>query len=279
MTSMSQVTRTGQPRPSVYWSVSLAARWFSILVLMICAGSTPWAQNTLTVAAAANLGPALREISAKFEKRSGKHVALVFGSSGGLAMQIQNGAPYDVFLSADVDYPHRLESQGLAELGSLTIYASGKLVLWAPKKLTVDLPALGMKALSAPQVRNIAIANPEHAPYGKAALAVLRRARLYDALRSKLVVGEDVAQAAQFVVSGNAQMGIIPLSLAISPELQRLGQHWELPPDLYPRLEQAAVLLRKTRNEKLARDFLSFLKTEEVAAMFRRYGYVVPEQY
>jgi molybdate transport system substrate-binding protein len=249
------------------------------VVLMLCTGTTLLAQNTLTVAAAANLGPALREISAKFEKRSGTHVALVFGSSGGLAMQIQNGAPYDVFLSADVDYPHRLESQGLAELGSLTIYASGKLVLWAPKTLPVDLPALGMRALTAPQVRNIAIANPEHAPYGKAALAVLRRARLYDALKSKLVVGEDVSQAAQFVVSGNAQIGIIPLSLAISPELQRLGQHWELPPQSSPPVEQAAVLLRKTRNEKLAREFLSYLKTEEVAAVFRRHGYVVAGQY
>jgi len=249
------------------------------MMLTICTGSTLLAQNTLTVAAAANLGPALREISAKFEKRSGTHVALVFGSSGGLAMQIQNGAPYDVFLSADVDYPHRLESQGLAELGSLTIYASGKLVLWAPKTLAVDLRALGMKALSAPQVRNIAIANPEHAPYGKAALAVLRRGRLYDALKSKLVVGEDVAQAAQFVVSGNAQIGMIPLSLAISPELQRMGQYWELPPQSSPPMEQAAVLLRKTSNEKLARDFLSYLKTDEVAAVFRRYGYVVPGQH
>jgi molybdate transport system substrate-binding protein len=233
------------------------------------------AQNTVTVAAAANLGPALREISAQFERRSGTHVALVFGSSGGLAMQIQNGAPYDVFLSADVEYPHRLESQGLAELGSLTTYAAGKLVLWAPKTLSIDLKSLGMKALTGPQVRRIAIANPEYAPYGKAAMAALRRARLYDTIKPKLVLGEDVAQTAQFVISGNAQIGIIPLSLAISPELQRAGQYWELPPDLYPRLEQGAVVLRKSMNEKLAHEFVNYLKTEDAAAIFRRYGYVV----
>jgi molybdate transport system substrate-binding protein len=233
------------------------------------------AQNTLMVAAASNLGPALREISASFERRSGTHVALVFGSSGSLATQIQNGAPYDVFLSADLDYPRRLESQGLAELGSLVTYASGKLVLWAPKTLAVDLLRLGMKALTAPQVRKIAIANPEHAPYGKAAAAALRRANLYDAVRSKLVLGEDVAQTAQFVLSGNAQIGIIPLSLATSPELSRAGQRWELPPDSYPRLEQAAVVLRKTRHERLAHEFVTYLTTEEVANIFRRYGYGV----
>jgi molybdate transport system substrate-binding protein len=249
-----------------------------VAVLAICVSCALHAENTLTIAAAANLGPAMREISASFEKRSGAHVALVFGSSGSLAMQIQNGAPYDVFLSADVDYPHRLEGQGLAELGSLTTYAAGKLVLWAPKTLALDLPVLGMRALTAPRVRKIAIANPEHAPYGKAAVAALRRAKLYDALKSKLVVGEDVAQTAQFVISGNAQIGMIPLSLAISPELQRAGQRWELPLESSPPLEQAAVLLRKTKNEKLARDFLNYLKTEEVAAVFRSYGYIVPGQ-
>ena len=265
---------------SVGSSVNLSAGWLSriaaaILLALVCAGGALRAQSTLTVAAAANLGPVLREISANFEKRTGTHVALVFGSSGSLTTQIANGAPYDVFMSADLDYPHRLESQGLAVLGSMMTYASGKLVLWAPKTLPVDLQALGMRALTAPQVRRIAIANPDHAPYGKAAVAALRRATLYDAVKARLVLGEDVAQASQFVLSGNAQVGILPLSLALAPEM-RNGQHWELPPDAYPSMEQGAVVLRKSKNETLAHDFLNYLKSEEAAALFRRYGYGVP---
>jgi len=250
--------------------------FFVLLVAFLCPAKVAAQTTMLTVAAAANLGPALREISANFEKRGGAHVTLVFGSSGSLATQIENGAPYDVFLSADLDYPHRLESKGLAVLGSLTTYAVGSLVLWAPKTSALDVRELGFKALTAPGVRNIAIANPEHAPYGKAAVAALRRANLYDALKSKLVLGEDVAQTAQFVVSGNAQVGIIPLSLAISPELARAGQRWELPPEYYLAMEQGAVVLRKSKYEKLAQDFVNYLKTEEAAAIFRSYGYGVP---
>jgi molybdate transport system substrate-binding protein len=248
-----------------------------VLLAVICASCALQAQTNLTVAAAADLGPALREIAANFEKRGGTHVAVVYGSSGNLATQIENGAPYDVFLSADLGYPRRLESQGLAMPGSLTTYASGKLVLWAPKTLGVDVQVLGMKALTAPEVRTIAIANPEHAPYGKAAIAALRWANLYDALKSKLVLGENVAQAAQFVGSGNAQVGIIALSLAMAPELARSGQRWELPPESYPPITQGAVVLRKSKNEKLGQDFVNYLRTKEVAAILRRYGFEVPE--
>jgi molybdate transport system substrate-binding protein len=271
---MTPVTRAQSVGPAVNRPVYQALA--AILIVVIGGGSAGWAQSTLTVAAAANLGPALREISANFERRAGTHVALVYGSSGSLATQIENGAPYDVFMSADLDYPHRLESQGLAVLGSLTTYASGNLVLWAPKTLAADLRVLGMKALTAPEVRTIAIANPEHAPYGKAAVGALRRANLYDALKSKLVLGEDVAQAAQFVVSGNAQVGIIPLSLAMAPELARGGQRWELPQEMCPPIAQAAVVLRKSKHEKLAQDFVNYLKTGEAAAVFRHYGYGAP---
>ncbi len=274
---MTPVTPARSVGPSVNRSIRRSG-WEAlpaILLIVIFGCSALWAQSTLTVAAAANLGPALREIAANFEKRSGRRVALVFGSSGSLATQIENGAPYDVFMSADLDYPHRLESQGLAVLGSLTTYASGKLVLWAPKRFGIDVQVLGMKALTAPEVHAIAIANPEHAPYGKAAVAALRRANLYDALKSKLVLGEDVAQAAQFVVSENAQVGIIPLSLAMAPELARGGQRWELPEEMCPPIAQGAVVLRKSNNERLAQDFVNYLKTNEAAAVLRRYGYGV----
>ena len=249
----------------------------ALILLAVAAADPLVAQTTLTVAAAADLTPALREIAPNFEKRSGTHIAVVYGSSGNLATQIENGAPYDVFLSADLGYPRRLESQGLAVLGSLTMYATGKLVLWAPKTLGVDVQALGMKALTAPEVRTIAIANPEHAPYGQAAVAALRWANLFEALKAKLVLGENVAQAAQFVGSGNAQVGMIPLSLAMAPELARRGQWWELPPESYPPIAQGAVVLRKSKNEKVAQDFVNYLKTNEAAAILRRYGFEVPE--
>jgi molybdate transport system substrate-binding protein len=260
---------------SVTRFVALAA--FLVLGTMLLGAAPLVAQTTLTVAAAADTQPALREIASQYEKRGTAKVALVFGSSGNLATQIQNGAPYDVFLSADLDYPQRLESRGLALLGSLTTYALGRLVLWAPSTPALDLRGLGLKALIAPGVRTIAIANPEHAPYGKAAVAALRSAKLYDAVKSRLVLGENVSQAAQFVASGNAQVGMIPLSLALAPELARTGQWWEVPPESYPAITQGAVVLRKTRNERAAEEFVAFLKSGEAAAILRRHGFRLPE--
>ncbi|MBZ5566419.1 MAG: molybdate ABC transporter substrate-binding protein [Acidobacteriia bacterium] len=240
-------------------------------------GVTVMAQTTtLTVAAAADLQSALREIAAQYEKSGAARLELVFGSSGSLTTQIEHGAPYDVFMSANMDYPHRLENQGLAVLGTLTPYAIGSLVLWASKTSALDVHALQFKALTAPGVRAIAIANPEHAPYGKAAIAALRWAKLYETLKSRLVLGENVAQAAQFVASGNAQVGIIPLSFALAPELAQTGQWWELPPESYPPITQGAVVLRKSRNQKSAEAFVGFLKSAAAAAIFRRHGFKIP---
>jgi molybdate transport system substrate-binding protein len=250
----------------------------ALLMTLLCAASVAAQTTTLTVAAAADLQPALKEIAALYEKSGPARLALVFGSSGNLATQIKHGAPYDVFMSADMEYPHRLESQGLAVLGSLTPYAVGSLVLWAPKTSAVDVRELGFKALTAPGVRAIAIANPEHAPYGKAAVAALRRVKLYETLKSRLVLGENVAQAAQFVASGNAQVGIISLSLALAPEFARTGQWWELPPDSHPPIMQGAVVLRKSKNEKSAEQFIRFLESAEAAAIFRRNGFKIPEE-
>jgi molybdate transport system substrate-binding protein len=250
-----------------------------LLITLLSAAPVVAAQtSTLTVAAAADLQPALREIAALYDKNGAARLALVFGSSGNLATQIEHGAPYDVFMSADLEYPRRLESQGLAVLGSLTTYAVGSLVLWAPKTSALDVRHLGFKALTAPGVRIIAIANPEHAPYGKAAVAAMRWAKLYEPLKSRLVLGENVAQAAQFVASGNAQVGIIPLSLTLAPEFARTGQWWELPPESYPPIIQGAVVLRKSGNQKAAEEFVGFLKSAEAAAIFRRHGFKIPEE-
>lgn len=232
---------------------------------------------SLTVAAAADLGPALRELAAEYEKRTGTHLALVFGSSGNLATQIEHGAPYDVFFSADTDYPRQLEAKGLIAPGSLQRYAIGKLVLFASKDSPLDLKGLAMRALIEPSVHKIAIANPQHAPYGRAAVAAIRRADLYLRVGEKLVFGENVFQAAQFVLSGNAQIGMVPLSLAIAPGMADKGKYRELPDGSYPAIEQAVVILKGAKEQAMAQRFLGFVKSPEAAAILRRYGFQLPE--
>ncbi len=245
------------------------------LVLAFCVRTTAAQPALLTIAAAADLSPALRELAADYETRTGAHVALVFGSSGNLTTQIEHGAPYDVFFSADTDYPRQLESQGLVVAGSLYRYAIGKLVLFVAKDSTLDVQHLGMQALLDTSVHKIAIANPQHAPYGRAAMAVMKRAGVYPRIAQKLVLGENVSQAAQFVLSGNAQIGIVPLSLALAPGIA--GKYWELPRDLYVPIEQAAVILKRSKNLQAAEGFLQFVKSPEAAVVLRRYGFQIPE--
>ena len=246
------------------------------LILIAVAAATPLlAQTTLMVAAAANLQTAIGEIAARFEKQGGTHVALVFGSSGNLTTQIEHGAPYDVFLSADMSYPERLESAGLGTRESLRRYAIGKLVLWVKKDSHIDLGRLGERALFDPAVRKIAIANPAHAPYGAAAMAYLKNANLRDQVNDKLVLGEDVAQTAQFVMSGNAQIGLIPLSLALAPKMVETGTHYTL--ENAPTVEQGAIVVSKTANKSAAMAFLEFIGSPDAVAILQRYGYAVPE--
>src|SRR5437773_2096038 len=196
----------------------------------------------LTVAAASDLQAALPILAAQFEKETGQTVTLTFGSSGNFFTQIQNGAPFDVYLSADIDYPQRLERAGLAERGSLFMYATGRIVLWTRTDSGIDVRR-GLPVLAEASVRRIAIANPKHAPYGRAAVAALRHEQLYERVRSKLIFGESVSQAAQFVDSGNADVGIIALSLALAPPLKSGGTYYEIPADFYAPIEQAAVVL------------------------------------
>jgi len=217
---------------------------------------------------------ALPALVAPFEKQSGHKVSLTFGSSGNFFTQIQNGAPFDLFLSADIDYPRRLDAAALAESGTLYEYAMGKIVLWASKGATVDLQR-GLRALLDVRVRHVAIANPEHAPYGRAAVAALRNAGIYEQVRAKLVYGENIAQAAQFVASGNAQAGILALSLAISPPM-REGKRWDIPTNMHPPIEQAAVILRNAKDKDGARAFLIFLKSAEARKILESYGFSVP---
>jgi molybdate transport system substrate-binding protein len=242
------------------------------VVLAILLGASAFAQE-ITVAAAADLSTVLPEISAKYKSETGSEVKLVFGSSGNLATQIRNGAPFDVFFSADEEYPKQLINDGLALGGTLFRYAVGRLVLWVPSDSTLDLPTLGIKSLLDPAVKKIAIANSVTAPYGKAAAGALRHFGIYDQVASKLVVGESVSQAAQFVESGNAQAGLIALSHALSPAMKNKGRYWTVPLDAYPTLNQAAVALSRSKQSEAARKFLEFVSGPEARSMLAKYGF------
>jgi len=234
------------------------------------------AAQTLTVAAASDLQSALPAIASRFEKDTGRKVTLTFGSSGNFFTQIQNGAPFDVFLSADIDYPQRLEASGQAERGSLYEYATGRLVLWTRRDSGIDVRR-GLTVLGEEPVRRIAIANPEHAPYGRAAVATLRHEGLYERVQGKFVLGENISQAAQFAQSGAADVGLLALSVALSPALKNSGTYFDIPESWYPPIEQAAVVLTSSRQRDLARRFIDYLKTPESARILQSFGFAVPQ--
>jgi molybdate transport system substrate-binding protein len=197
------------------------------------------------------------------------------GSSGNFLTQIENGAPFDVFFSADIAYPKKLESEGLAVPGSTYLYAIGKIVLWTRSDSHLDVNK-DFAVLRDPSVSKIAIANPAHAPYGRAAEEALRNMGLYDAVKDQLVLGENISQAAQFVESGNAQVGIIAMSLVVSPELKDKGPYWVIPENLYAPIQQGAVILRASKNPQGARQFLEYIKMPATAALLERYGFALP---
>jgi len=227
----------------------------------------------LVVAAAADLSTALKEIGGLYEKKTGVKVKLSFGASGALTQQIQNGAPFDLFFSADMDYPRQLIASGAADGASLYQYAVGKLVLWVPADSPLDVERRGMNSLFDLSVKKIAIANPQHAPYGRAAVAAMRHAGVYDRVADRLVLGESVSQAAQFVESGNAQAGFVALAHAVAPGMRGKGKFWEVPPDYYPPLAQGVVVLSHAQHKKEAEGFLDFIKTKEAGDLLQKYGF------
>lgn len=243
---------------------------FLLLAASLCSG------QELSVAAAADLQFAFQDVASRFEKDTGHHVQLIFGSSGNFFTQIQNGAPFDLFFSADVDYPKKLEAAGLTEPGTVYEYAAGKIVLWVPKESKLDL-GRGLPLLLDPIVKKIAIANPQHAPYGRAAVAALQHEKLYDRVAEKLVLGENISQAASFVVSGSADAGVVALSLALAPTMKEKGKYVNVPENDYPAIVQAAVILKSSKQAELARKFLSYLKSPAILELMKSYGFVVPE--
>ena len=245
----------------------------SLVFLVACA-----AGQEITAAAAADMNAVLPELAARYTKQTGRVVKLTFGSSGNLANQIRNGAPFDVLFSADEEYPKQLVADGLAAGDSLYWYAVGRLVLWVPKESALDLQKLGMTALLDPSVKKIAIANPQHAPYGRAAEAALKHFGIYDQVAAELVLGENVAQAAQFVESGNAQAGLIALSHALAPAMKNKGRYWTVPLDSYPTLNQVAVVLSQSKSQAADRKFLEFVRSPEATSLLEAYGFSLPAE-
>lgn len=252
--------------------VCLAALLLSPAAPVVRAADAP----ALTVAAASDLVFCLEKLDDEF-KRANPSVELktTVGSSGNFFAQIQNGAPFDVFLSADVNYPRQLIKAGLAEEKSLTPYAVGRVVLWTlrPEKVDVDK---GLDILRDPAVGRIAIANPEHAPYGRAAKAALEKTGVYEAVRERLVLGENIAQTAQFVQSGNVDVGIVALSLVLAPKLAGVGKYHLIPEANHPPLEQALVITKRGVANPLAARYVEFLRSPEARATFDAFGFRLP---
>jgi molybdate transport system substrate-binding protein len=246
-----------------------------VLVVIFLTPSFILAQ-TIRVAAASDLQFAVNDLSALYQKQTNRKLLLTFGSSGNFYAQILNGAPFDLLFSADIAYPQKLIDAGRADSTTLLIYARGQLVLWATADAHLNLSEKGFAALRDSGVQRIVIANPAHAPYGRAAVAALQRAGLYDELKSKLVYGENISQAAQFAQSGSAQVGILSLSLSLSPSMKS-GDRWLVPSELYPALDQAAVLLTSSANKPEARAFLEFVKSDAAREVLVRHGFITAE--
>jgi len=227
------------------------------------------AQTSLRLAAAADLEPVIPPILEQFRQSTGIRVETTYQASAMLTTQIMNGAPFDIFLSADLGYPTRLIDGGLAEGPAPVTYARGTLVLWTRKDSALS-PSLEL--LHNPALKRLAIANPERAPYGRAAVAALTRLNLYDDLKPRLVTAENIAQAAQFADSGNADAGLISLTSAMTPRMATAGNYFVVPRDLYPPIEQGAVIVSKSAHREKARKLLEFLLSAPVQAQLAKSG-------
>lgn len=231
------------------------------------------AGERLTIAAAADLKSALPGVVALYAKRyPADPIELVFGSSGKFNTQIRNGAPFDLFFSADIDLPRGLVRDGFAT-GEAVPYAVGRLVLWSTR---IELARTPLAQLTNAPFTRLAIANPKHAPYGQRAEEALRQAGVFDAISQRLVYGENIAQTAQFALSGNAELGIFALALALTPEMQWRGHYTLIDARLHRPLLQGFVITRRAANSAAARRFADFFASEDVRLLLAQYGFEKP---
>jgi molybdate transport system substrate-binding protein len=249
-----------------------------LLAGVLCLGAAQAADTpgqALNIAAAADLSLCLQDLDAAFAKAHPEvELKPTTGSSGNFLAQIKNGAPFDLFLSADMSYPRQLVKDGQAEESSLTLYAIGHIVLWTTNP-AVDV-SQGLKVLQGDAVKKFAIANPDVAPYGRAAKAALESAGLWEAVQPKLVRGENIAQTAQFVQSGSVDAGIVALSFVVAPKVAGAGKFYRIAEDQYPVLEQGAVITAKGASNPAAKAYIEFLRSPEARAVLDRYGFLLP---
>jgi molybdate transport system substrate-binding protein len=251
-------------------------KWIRLVLLLMLSLVPVMAQTPLRVAAAADLEPVLPPILEQFQQATGIRAEPTYQASAALTTQIQNGAPFDLFLSADLGYPRRLIDAGLADAARTAdsstpiIYAKGTLVLWSRRDSHLPPPSLDL--LKSADLKRLAVANPERAPYGRAAVAALTKLNLYDSLRPRLVTAENIAQTAQFVDSGNADAGLISLTSALTPRLAANGSYFVIPRDLYPPIEQGAVIVSKTTQRAAAHKLLDYLLSAPVQAQLAKSG-------
>jgi molybdate transport system substrate-binding protein len=247
----------------------MLTRHLVVILALAASGCGRPEKPDFLIAAAADLRFAMDEIAAQFQKAHPEvAVKTSYGSSGQFTQQIENGAPFDVFCSADAGYPRKLVAEDLALPGSEFVYALGSIVVWVPASSPIQLT--GAQTLRDPSVRHIAIANPEFAPYGRAAEAALRSLGFYDEVKDKLVYGENVSQALQYVETGAADIGIVSQSLA------KGGRSWVVPPGDYPKMEQSGIILKSSKHAALAQEFRAFLLGEQARSILKRYGFYLP---
>lgn len=247
-----------------------------IAVIIVLSGALQaLAAEDVTIAAASDLNFAFKELTAEYERVTGNRIKLTLGSSGNFYAQIHNGAPFDLYFSADIGYPRKLEEAGLTVPGSLYRYAVGRIVIWSANESRLNV-SKGFEALRDPHVKKVAIANPKHAPYGRAAVAAMEQAQVYEVVKDRLVLGENISQAAQFIESGACDVGVIALSLALAPTMKSKGTYWEVPDSYYPPLEQGAVILKQSKHPDAAKAFLDFLKSRHGQEVMKRYGFTLP---
>ncbi|CCH02718.1 molybdenum ABC transporter, periplasmic molybdate-binding protein [Fibrella aestuarina BUZ 2] len=244
-------------------------RW---LYLLLAFWTAPLRAQTLRVAVAANAQFVMEALRTTFQQQTGVHIDAIVSSSGKLTTQIQQGAPYDVFLSADMDYPQALHQQQLTTAAPMA-YAYGSLVLWT----LTDLPlSADLRVLQNPAVRHIGIANPATAPYGAAAVALLKYRKQLDAVKARLVYGESIAQVNQYILSGAAEVGITAKSVVLDPSQKQRG-HWiDLPPPGYTPIAQGVVILKRSAQPKVAAQFVQFLRSPAARRILHQYGYRTP---
>lgn len=253
------------------------ARIFSLFCAIVILASSSLQAGQMSITAASDLQYAMKDIiKAYLRKNPDDSVSAVYGSSGKAFSQIENGAPYDMFFSADISYPQKLKTSGSA-ISDPKPYAIGRMTVWVAKSSGLDARK-GIRLLTDPKVRKIAMANPEHAPYGRIARQVMEHYKMYDNVKNRIVLGENIQQTAQFVQTGAADVGMIAYSLALAPVLAKEGNYYLVPENTHKPIVQGYVLLKPAAENQTARKFERFIGSAEARAIFKRYGFALPNE-